>query len=207
MTDSTLSQRRFLRQTLRAKRRSLSAAAQKQAARQLCRQIRQQPWFLRCRRIAVYLANDGEISPDQLVSMAAKMGKEIYLPVLHPVVKGQLWFVRYQPSTPMKKNRFGIAEPVLKGYGHLKGNRCPASLLNLVLMPLVGFTAKGERLGMGGGFYDRTLEQHTTDFHRPLLIGLAHECQRVEHLPVADWDVPLAGILTPLYLYQVNKTL
>ncbi|MBE0505124.1 MAG: 5-formyltetrahydrofolate cyclo-ligase [Marinospirillum sp.] len=207
MTDSTLNQRRLLRQTLRAKRRRLSAAAQKQAARQLCRQIRQQPWFLRCRRIAVYLANDGEISPDQLVCMAKKMGKQIYLPVLHPAHKGRLWFVRYQASTPMQKNRFGIAEPTLKGYGHLKGYRCPASLLDLVLMPLVGFTARGERLGMGGGFYDRTFEQNSAGFHRPLLIGLAHECQRVEHLPVADWDVPLAGILTPLHLYQVNKTL
>lgn len=207
MTDSTLNQRRLLRQTLRTKRRSLSAANQKQAARQLCRKIRQQPWFLRCHRLAVYLANDGEISPDQLVSMAKKMGKQIFLPVLHPVHKGQLWFVRYQPSTPMQKNRFGIAEPALKGYGHLKGNRCPANLLDLVLMPLVGFTAKGERLGMGGGFYDRTFAMRPSVFQRPLLIGLAHECQRVEHLPIAGWDVPLAGILTPLYLYQVNKTL
>lgn len=207
MTESLQSQRRQLRKTLRQQRRNLSGSTQKAAAHQLARQLRQQPWFLRSHRLAVYLANDGEISPDQLVAMAAKMGKQIYLPVLHPFNRRQLWFVRYQTSSPMQKNRFGIAEPRLKGYGYHRTNRCPASLLHLVLMPLVGFTAEGERLGMGGGFYDATFAQHSSWFHKPLLIGLAHECQRVEHLPIAGWDVPLAGILTPLRIYQVNKTL
>lgn len=207
MTDSIQKQRSSLRQALRAKRRHLSVVEQKQAARQVARKIRQQPWFLRSRRLAAYLANDGEISPQHLIFMAEKMRKQVYLPVLHPLHKGRLWFVRYQATTPMQKNRFGIAEPALKGYGHLGGKRCPPSLLNLVLLPLVGFTAAGERLGMGGGFYDRTFSVGPGGFHYPLLIGLAHECQRVEHLPVAGWDVPLAGILTPLCFYQVNKTL
>ena len=75
--------------------------------------------------------------------------------------------------------------------------------LDLVLVPLVGFDPQGNRLGMGGGFYDRTFayrgrRKHTS---RPCLIGLAHECQRVEHLPCAGWDIPLDGVITDCRRY------
>ena len=65
-------------------------------------------------------------------------------------------------------------------------------------MPLVAFDKQGNRLGMGGGFYDRTLARlHEQNWQKPQLIGLAHECQKVDALPIESWDVPLKTIITP----------
>ena len=89
----------------------------------------------------------------------------------------------------MKENRFGIKEPI-------DGSPSSAQTLDLILIPLVGFDQRGNRLGMGGGFYDRTLAFKLKTPQRPNLIGLAHECQRVEHLETDPWDIPMTGILT-----------
>ncbi|SFX39510.1 5-formyltetrahydrofolate cyclo-ligase [Marinospirillum alkaliphilum] len=194
-TDTSPS-RKTLRQQLRNRRRNLSIYTQKQAASGICRVLRQQRWFQRAKHLAVYLASDGEVDPQQLIRLAHQLGKKVYLPVLHPLQRGFLCFVRYDTHTPMQANRFGIHEPRLRGYGHLRQNQRKAQALNLVLMPLVGFDLQGGRLGMGGGFYDRTFAARPAKFNQPLLIGLAHDCQRVEHLSVADWDVPLAGVVT-----------
>ena len=95
----------------------------------------------------------------------------------------------------MTRNRFNIEEPTLDSTAiiELTAHDC-------LLMPLVGFDAKGNRLGMGGGFYDRTLAplQRLCDGPpRPLLIGVAHDCQQVPVLPIEPWDIPLDVIITP----------
>lgn len=202
-TPSTFTNRASLRQSLRYKRRQLTKFQQQQAARQVCRLVRQQPWFLNASSLAVYMAADGELNPLAIALMAHRMGKKVYLPVLHPVNNNYLYFVRFTPETPLQKNRFGILEPCLKGYGLYRHNSCKIQALDLLLMPLVGFDSLGGRLGMGGGFYDRTLALKPVEFKRPKLIGLAHECQKVEHIPVEPWDIPLIGIVTPTQFYQV----
>jgi 5-formyltetrahydrofolate cyclo-ligase len=66
------------------------------------------------------------------------------------------------------------------------------------MLPLVGFDASGNRMGMGGGYYDRTFSFKSLKkgLRGPTLIGLAHEIQRVEELPVESWDIPLTAIVT-----------
>jgi 5-formyltetrahydrofolate cyclo-ligase len=93
----------------------------------------------------------------------------------------------------MKPNRFRIAEPVANSKRQRK-----VWALDLVLLPLVGFDEQGGRLGMGGGFYDRSLAylQRRKNWHKPTLLGLAHECQKVDRLPLASWDVVLQGTVT-----------
>lgn len=64
-------------------------------------------------------------------------------------------------------------------------------------MPLVGFDATGNRLGMGGGFYDRSFAfKRIQPQQRPLLIGLAHSFQQLPQLPVASWDTPVDMVVT-----------
>jgi len=198
MTHSIADARKVLRKQLRAKRRALNPSQQKQAAQQLVRKLRAHPVFLRSKHIAFYMADDGEMSVQYLMAAAEKMGKHCYLPVLHPFKQNKLWFGVYRHGDILVANRFGIAEP------SPEKSHYPSWALDLVLMPLVGFDRKGNRLGMGGGFYDRTFSFKQTAFRNnnarrpkcPVLMGVAHQCQEVTELTGAPWDVALDYIVT-----------
>lgn len=181
-----------LRKKMRLRRRSLNSRQQKQAALGLAGHLCQHSSFLNSKRIAFYLANDGEISTRPLIELAWKMGKEVYLPVLHPVLKNRMWFVHYSKNSKMQKNIFGIIEPNPK-FNH----RVPARTLGMVGLPLVAFDQAGGRLGMGGGFYDRSFAfKKTTRGQTPRLIGLAHSCQETAKLALEPWDIPLSAVAT-----------
>jgi len=200
MDSRILNPRKEMRKTLRARRRALSPAQQTTAAQQLAKYVRAHPVSLRSRHIAIYLAGDGEINPLPLMQAATQMHKTCYLPVLHPLQENILWFSAYREGDVLVKNRFGLEEPLL-------GGKCfPAWALDLVLMPLVGFDRQGHRLGMGGGFYDRTFAFKQKKLFRPkipTLIGLAHHCQEVESLESESWDIPLDYIATDREIIQV----
>lgn len=184
--------RQDLRKQLRQRRRSLSPQQQQQAAQQLCKRLKRQPLFLRSKHIALYLPNDGEIDPRPLITEAWRRGKCCYLPVLEPSRENRLWFVRYTPDTALIQNRFGIAEPKADYQ-----QRFSVTQLDLIVMPLVGFDTQGGRMGMGGGFYDRSLAfKHGSNRQKPYLLGLAHQCQQVDELELAHWDIPLNAVAT-----------
>ncbi|WP_339842425.1 5-formyltetrahydrofolate cyclo-ligase [uncultured Halopseudomonas sp.] len=185
--------RKALRKELRSARRALTPAQQKQASRRLFRQLAKHPMFVRSRHIALYLANDGEIDPILLLRHALRLGKTCYLPVLKRWPRGSMGFQRIHKHQQWTRNRFGITEPRASISSQTQPWR-----LDMVLMPLVGFDVQGNRLGMGGGFYDRTfayLRQRQT-WLAPSLIGLAHDCQKLDRLPVESWDIPLDGIIS-----------
>lgn len=186
-------ERSALRRQLRSARRALTPQQQHQASQRLLRQLAQHPLFRRSRHIAFYLANDGEIDPAALLRHAQRLGKHCYLPVITGWPANRMHFQRLLPNQRWVRNRFGIREPLLN-----RGLQARPWRLQLVLMPLVGFDRAGNRLGMGGGFYDRTFafRQRRQDWTGPHLLGLAHECQRVEQLPTAAWDIPLDGIVS-----------
>ena len=193
MLDPAAHSRPQLRRLLRQTRRALSPQAQRQAACSLYRQLAQHPTYRRARHLALYLPTDGEIDPRPLLREAQRRGKAVYLPVLKPWPRTRMVFQRLRPGEMLIANRFGIAEP--------RNNPAwqrPTWTLDLVLLPLVGFDAQGGRLGMGGGFYDRSLAylRMRKNWHMPTLLGLAHECQRVEELAMASWDVPLQATVT-----------
>ncbi|WP_111639433.1 5-formyltetrahydrofolate cyclo-ligase [Marinomonas shanghaiensis] len=186
---SHLDPRQTLRRQLRQTRRSLSDDEQLNAAMALLKGFKEQLSSLnltKINRVALYLSNDGEISPHILCEYCWQQNIETYL----PVVQGkQLAFARYSADSIWQENIFGIKEPMTAEY--LTGNE-----LDVVLLPLVGFDCQGGRLGMGGGFYDRTFANKSVNTP-PKLIGLAHDCQEVKSLPIEGWDVPLQAILTP----------
>lgn len=189
-----------IRSAIRRQRQSLTAARQRQNSKQLANQIARQGFFLRSRRIALYLANDGEINPNSLLHLAHAAGKKIYLPVLHPFSHNRLHFLPHTPGQTLKLNRFGIGEPPLQG-----AKPAPSWSLDAVFFPLVAFDRDGNRLGMGGGFYDRTFARSPRCHHfRPLLIGLAHSFQEVDSLPRESWDIPLDAIATENHVLLLN---
>lgn len=187
------SNRSALRRQLRAARRALNPQQQHQASQQLWRQLAQHPLFRRSRHIAFYLANDGEIDPAILMEHARRLGKHCYLPVITGWPADRMHFQRLTQQQQWVTNRFGIREPLVD-----PGLQTRPWRLDLVLMPLVGFDESGNRLGMGGGFYDRTFafRRLRKCWTGPQLLGLAHHCQKVEQLPVAAWDIPLDGIVS-----------
>ncbi|TVS16008.1 MAG: 5-formyltetrahydrofolate cyclo-ligase [Gammaproteobacteria bacterium] len=189
--ETPLSGRSALRKPLRAARRQLSEQAQAQAAIGLLTQLRRRPELRRARRIAVYLPQDGEIDPGPIAEWLYLHRRRVFLPVIDPIARGsqRLRFAPWHPDTCFRSNRFGIPEPIVT-------RTVPGWTLDLVLLPLVAFDARGNRLGMGGGFYDRSFDLRRSRGHRPRLIGLAHGFQEVAELSAARHDVPLHGIAT-----------
>ncbi|HET8850376.1 MAG TPA: 5-formyltetrahydrofolate cyclo-ligase [Marinobacter sp.] len=189
-----------LRRTLRQRRQSLSFEQQQQAAEALAVNLLTLPGLHRANHIALYLPNDGEIDPTLFLELAEPRGRTFYLPVLHPVYPGRLVFSAYHDGTGLRPNRFGIPEP------RFSDARRPAWALDAVLFPLVGFDDQGGRLGMGGGFYDRTFAfSRLRPRLAPKLIGLAHDFQRVDALPVEPWDVPLHAVVTDQRCYRFGR--
>ena len=190
-------QRSQIRNSIREKRRQLSPQVQRQHAYGLAHNICRSRLFQNAKRLACYLPAGGEIDPQLIIQTAWQRQKEIYLPVLSPTHQ-RLYFAPYTENSSMKANRFGIDEPDVKPSSWLSARQ-----MGLILLPLVAFDEKGNRLGMGGGFYDRSLSfsRHHKQQHRPHLIGLAHECQKLDQLPCEVWDVPLNGVATELRFY------
>jgi 5-formyltetrahydrofolate cyclo-ligase len=186
---------------LRGQRRALTPDQQREAARCLDRIVAPSALFLRSRHIAFFIANDGELNPQLLLQRAWRRGKICYLPVI--TATNSLWFARYEHGDPLAPNRFGILEPARAGT-----TLVPARILDLILTPLVAFDDHGNRLGMGSGFYDRTLSflRHRRTWRKPRLLGIAHELQHIDTLQPAPWDVPLDGVATDKNLYLFRNT-
>ncbi len=186
--------RKALRQLIRERRNALSAPAQSLAARQLQQRLCRHPKVKGAQHLALYLSNDGELDVMPFIHWCWQQQKNVYLPVIHPFTKGQLLFLRFDENSTMTTNKFGIKEPVLDVRNiHL------VSQLDVLFTPLVAFDSSGARLGMGGGFYDRTLAHWYAHQAQSSLspIGIAHDCQLVEKIPCEDWDIPIPEIITP----------
>ncbi|BBG59601.1 5-formyltetrahydrofolate cyclo-ligase [Providencia rustigianii] len=195
MTDTLQSQRQQIRKSIREARRKLSAEIQSDAAQKIIQHILNHPKISQANTIALFLSFDGEIDTRPLIHTLWQNGKQVYLPVIHPFSPHHLLFLRYTPETVLVKNKFNIEEPPLNVLDVL-----PIEKLDIMMVPLVAFDTQGQRLGMGGGFYDRTLANWQKTGFFP--IGLAHDCQQVDNLPTAHWDIPLPEIITPKKIWH-----
>jgi 5-formyltetrahydrofolate cyclo-ligase len=190
---------RTLRQTIRQQRRALTNSEAELCAEQMAQHAFKHPLIRHSHRIATYLAADGEIDPAPLLESLWSAGKQVYLPVLVPFSRQKLWFARFSPGDMLACNRFGIPEPVRR-------RLIKPCALDLVLTPLVAFDTAGHRIGMGGGFYDRTFAflQRRQHWHKPNLVGLAYEFQKQATIKPDSWDVPLDAIATETDVYAVS---
>ncbi len=191
-----------LRGRLRRLRSALPATRQESAAKALFEKIRREEFFHTSRRVAFYMAFSGEISPAPLMRCALASGKRCFLPVV--VNETELDFVRYEEGAPLAENRWGISEPARadRRLAAAETNVRPGSL-DLVFVPLVGFTRDCRRLGAGGGYYDRAFAfRLKRPGSGPKLVGLAHDCQLLEDLPMREWDMPLDAVATPRHFFR-----
>lgn len=198
MDSTLLLQRQALRQHMRRLRRSLSESQQFEASQQLAEHAILYSEIEQSQHIALFLSMDGEINTRPLIARLWHLGKEVYLPRIDPTHPTALLFQRFTPHTTLVKHRLGMLEPEENS-----DEICAFSELDVVVVPLVAFDSTGQRLGMGGGFYDRLLAnwQETSVFP----IGVAHDCQLQEALPIEAWDIPLPAVITPNRLWQWPK--
>ena len=190
-----------LRRQLKQARQQLSAAEQRQHSQQATHLLLRSPWLQRSKQIAVFLSQAGELDTQHLIQALWRRGHQVYLPVLK-TFRGfrqrPMAFAPYPPNTPLVKAHFGIPEPKIAQQHHKHGLQ-----MEVVIVPLVGFDKLGNRLGMGGGYYDRSFaRKRTLNLQRPILIGWAHECQSVPQLPAQPWDVPLDAVVTEKQIYR-----
>ncbi len=194
MSEPSMIQRQAIRQQMRHLRRALTDEQQTLAAEHLAELALNYAPLSAARNVALFLSVDGELNTRPLIARLWHQKKAVYLPVLHPFSPGNLLFLRYSPDTPLITNKLRIPEPPLDIRQLITLDQ-----LDLMVVPLVAFDQHGQRLGMGGGFYDRTLQNWRQ--HGFLPVGLAHDCQQVDTLPIAEWDVPLPAVMTPSKLW------
>jgi len=185
------------RQFFRKLRRELPNSKQCTAAHNLWNKIKSIPDFRHSRKIALYFACDGEISPHVIARFCNQQNRQTF----YPVITGKtMIFRRHRGGQKLQRNRFGIPEPQ-----PCRAVSSPKDL-DLVILPLVSFDRFGGRLGMGGGFYDRTFAfRNKRPAIKPLLIGVAHSVQQSDKLILDHWDIPLDMIVTDRDIFQCNQ--
>lgn len=175
-----------LRQTLRKKRKSLNVKQRQYMAFLASLQLpKLLPYLPKHAKIGLYLDDFGELPTAPIIKFCQKNGLIPYLPITHqnkPLIFAPIFYEL--SKTPLKKHKLGMKEPFLKK--PLNTNQ-----LDCIICPLVAVNKMGLRLGMGGGFYDRTFAHF-----RGLKIGWCYHFQVMDNLIANDWDVGVDIIIT-----------
>ena len=172
---------------MRASRRAIPASQRIAAAENLARHLLSLPFVAQAGPVAGYWAMDGEIAL-HVWQLQLPPALTYCLPVLSGDV---LQFAPWRPGAPLVTNRYGIPEPDV----------APSALIDaadmaMVIVPGVGFDRDGNRLGMGGGWYDRSFSFRHSRHAPPWLVGAAFAIQQIDAIPIQEWDVRLDAICT-----------
>jgi 5-formyltetrahydrofolate cyclo-ligase len=179
--------RQELRRELKARRNQLNAAGKMAAAEAVAlRILAHLPGI--GGTLAGYWASSGEL-PLHILQMRLPANWIWCLPVVQP--DRQLLFAPWRAGDDLATNQYGIPEPTLAASSCLRPDE-----LNAVLVPLLGFTRQGRRLGMGGGYYDASFAFRKITAASPLLIGVGFACQELDALDAQAWDVNMDAIAT-----------
>jgi len=187
-----------LRENLLKKRKILSPSLQTQKSTAINKNIISTDAFKNATHIATYHAVRGEADPGTL---NATVYKNLYLPVITPNTQQGLLFAPFKDNSKFYLNKYSIPEPI-----YSDNDLILPTALDLVLVPLLGFDKNGNRLGMGGGFYDRTFtfkKEHKN--HPPILMGIAYDFQEIEELKPEPWDIPLDYVITESRCLNLRK--
>lgn len=185
--------RKQKRNEIRAQRRALTPEQVNSYSQIVLNKVLEHPYLQTPRTIASYMSFAGELDTKEINSKLKERTHQICLPLINPELKGIMDFYSYDHLDDLIKNSFNILEPQKDDKHYISPN-----LLDVILVPLVGFNNKGDRLGMGGGYYDRMLKKVSANC---LILGLAYDFQLVPELKGQHWDMPLDEIITPTTHY------
>jgi 5-formyltetrahydrofolate cyclo-ligase len=187
MTD-VITRKKALRKELRARRRAFAAALPKEVSALV---FNRPPGAVldmvpEGATIGLYRADPGEAPSGGYIRFFHERGHPIALPRITTLAEPMTFHLHTDPfgESDLEEGPLGLRQPAAAA---------PMVQPDVLLMPLVGFTATGERLGQGGGFYDRYLAAHPAI----VTMGMAWDVQEVDELPLEPHDMPLAAIITP----------
>ncbi len=186
---STNRNKNELRHKCRQVRSELTAANRNEASARICDTVTRAGYFRRSRNIGCYLPSDDEVDTWPIIARAFSMGKQISAPVLRK--NGAMRFRELHAATGLSRNQFGLLEPQ-------EGDFIDPHRLDIVITPLVAFDSSLNRIGMGGGYFDRCFSflKGRKIWLRPKLIGVAFDCQRVNSVSPNPWDIGLFRVVT-----------
>lgn len=178
-----------MREKLLALRRQVPPNDRIIKARSLTAIVTQLSSYQSAKNIAIYWSTTEEINTQPLIQAIHDASKNCYLPLLNNNI---LIFQRVKSATTLQVNKYNIYEP--KPAPH---QQITLANLDIVFLPLVGFDNNKYRLGMGGGYFDRTFSFiKKENLAKPLLIGLSYAIQQVAVLPTDTWDLQLDAVVT-----------
>lgn len=193
--------RHALRRLMRGQRAGLTPQDRHHAAQAFARQAQRARLLGPGMKVAAYIAvrNEADLAP--LIARALKLGCQVYLPRVMNLGAGRMEFLRFRGLRHLRRNALGLLEP------DRSSPRIAPRALDRVFVPLAAFDSQGNRLGTGGGFYDRRFAflGSRRQWRRPRLIGVAYEMQRVPLVPTEPWDVVMDGVITERCLYRPHR--
>ncbi|MBQ1878386.1 MAG: 5-formyltetrahydrofolate cyclo-ligase, partial [Erysipelotrichaceae bacterium] len=155
------------------------------AGRRIEERLLSSPLFQNAHRIFCYLSTTSEVMTDEIITVCLK-DKELYLPKC--LAKGEMLAVRMTEETVLTENRYGIREP-----DRIEET---ASDFDLIIVPCLAAGRNGERLGHGGGYYDRFLANSTGK-----TVCLCFERNISEEIPLDEHDVLMDVIISEEGVY------
>ena len=188
--------RKTLRQEILRQRRVITDETALEAGKKIAEVLKGHPFFFSRKIVGSYISTRGEISTEPVNEFLLD-NHELLLPFMDVHIRGHMDFYSFRRNDPLIENRFHILEPENKAE-----NLVIPDAIEAMIVPTVGFDLKGNRMGMGGGYYDRILKKVSSQC---LLIGIAYDFQRMEQVPIEHWDMPLDEVITPTHHYVFNR--
>ena len=178
-----------IRRAGREARLSLSDEQRENLSLSIAERVAAASEWRRATRIASYIPMSDEVDTWPITERAWRMGKRIFVPVIKK--KSVMRFIELTAGSRLARNRFGLLEPD-------DGAELRPDEFDIVLTPLVAFDDRGNRIGMGGGFYDRAFAfmNNRLRYRRPKMFGLAFACQQTPRVPASPWDIPVFQVYT-----------
>lgn len=171
-----------IRQAIKRRKAACSAEERTALSQLVVARLQQTAVWKAAHTVLLYHPLPDEADTRPLIAAAYATSKRVLLPV---VVGDDLELREYLPTTTMAEGAFHIQEPVgaaFTDYG----------AIDLAVIPGVAFTARGQRLGRGRGYYDRLLSRLTNTYK----IGLCWPFQLVEELPTEAHDIPMDAVVS-----------
>jgi len=182
-------ERKSLRNLLLEKRDNTSFDLMKIASDKIQKRLKKIYAFKNAQKIGVYYPIGSEIMTQNIIQELISEGKDVFLP---KVIGEKIEFRKITDFSSLEKGNFDIMEPK---------EGCPAdNNLDVILVPTVGISQSGVRLGYGHGFYDRFLAENKT-----VTISLTLEKQIIKNIPRLEHDMIMDWIATEDRIFQTQK--